>query len=66
MPTNIWNTYGIRTCPFFQEELDLSKRSLGPIDLFVGRSCGTSPRLRSNTWLGSRSWMGSSSGSPTP
>ncbi len=46
MATNIWNTYGIRTSPFFQEALDLSKRSLRPIDLFVGRSGETDEILR--------------------
>ncbi|MFH2007606.1 MAG: AAA family ATPase [bacterium] len=38
MPSNIWNTFGIRTSPFFQEALDSSSNSLRPIDLFVGRA----------------------------
>ena len=46
MATNIWNTFGIRTSPFFQEALDLSRASLRPIDLFVGRADETEAVLR--------------------
>ena len=46
MATNIWNTFGIRTSPFFQEALDLSHASLRPIDLFVGRTGETETVLR--------------------
>lgn len=46
MATNIWNTFGIRTSPFFQEALDLSHASLRPIDLFVGRAGETEAVLR--------------------
>lgn len=41
MIANIWNTFGIRTSPFFQEALDSSSNSLRPIDLFVGREVET-------------------------
>lgn len=41
MPSSIWNAFGIRVSPFFQEALDLFDESLRPIDLFVGREAET-------------------------
>ncbi len=46
MAVNIWNTFGIRTSPFFQEALDISLASQRPIDLFVGRTDETEAVLR--------------------
>ncbi len=46
MTANIWNSFGIRTSPFFQEALDLSPTSTRPIDLFVGRAEETEQVLK--------------------
>jgi hypothetical protein len=46
MAINIWNTFGLRTSPFFQEALDLNTSGLRPIDLFVGRADETEAVLR--------------------
>ncbi len=53
MPASIWNAFGIRVGPFFQEALDLFDQSLRPIELFVGREEETEAVL--NRILGSDS-----------